>query len=182
MIIVVPCKIAIYEAGNGDRTQLDEAEKEEQVKPGFLPTATRSGRVSHRNLQSGFLKCVWRWGRQRYVCWRRSDTYSDRITTCIACHSPSRRAVREGKARMFSADILVGNSCLVAAEGCFSPFNSSTVQLAHVPAHVVKSSGINLQVSDLTERHLNTENGHFDSFHIIKMSHQHKAYQTPQHA
>jgi hypothetical protein len=47
MIIVVPCKIAIDEAGNRDGTELDEAKKEEEMKTCFLPSANRSGRVSH---------------------------------------------------------------------------------------------------------------------------------------
>lgn len=46
MIIVVPCKVAIDEASNRDGTELDEAEKEEEMETGFLPSATRSGRVS----------------------------------------------------------------------------------------------------------------------------------------
>jgi hypothetical protein len=33
----------------------------------------------------------------------------------------------KGRAKMFSVDILVSNSCLVAAEGCFGLFDSSTV-------------------------------------------------------
>jgi hypothetical protein len=61
-IIVVPCRVAIDEASNCDGTQLDEAKKEEQVKPSFLPFATRSGRLSHCK-QSVFLKCGWEdWG------------------------------------------------------------------------------------------------------------------------
>jgi len=48
MIIVVPCKVAIDETSNRDGTELDEAKKEEEMKTGFLPSATRSGRVNHR--------------------------------------------------------------------------------------------------------------------------------------
>ena len=55
MIIVVPCKVAIDEAGNRDGTQLDEAKKEEQVKTSFLPSAPRSGHFNHRK-SSVFLK------------------------------------------------------------------------------------------------------------------------------
>jgi hypothetical protein len=47
MIIVLPCKIAIDEAGNRDGTELDEAKKEEEMKTCFLPSANRSGHVSH---------------------------------------------------------------------------------------------------------------------------------------
>jgi len=45
MVVVVPCKVAIDEAGNREGTQLDKAKKEENVKTGFLPITTRSSHI-----------------------------------------------------------------------------------------------------------------------------------------
>lgn len=55
VIVMVPYKIAIDEAGDGDGAKLDEPKEEEQVETCYLPVSVRS-RASHGSWSLMFLK------------------------------------------------------------------------------------------------------------------------------